>query len=172
MKLWRLVAGIALILLGIIGLIMPILPGWVFFFIGLSLLGIGGTSLAQRLKKKMGLEEVDSPMEDYNRIPTFYRTGLFIILILIQIALLIVTILFADSITDINIVITMSSYNILYFIFPLLAFLLCMIGLFISTYWTPEDMDYENDIWVTYFTLEVVTLPIFWALMIYLTIPQ
>ena len=39
-RLFRKISGVFLILLGIAGIILPILPGWVFIFIGLSLLGI------------------------------------------------------------------------------------------------------------------------------------
>ena len=42
------VAGILLILLGIAGLILPILPGWVFIFSGLSLIS---PALAERVKR-------------------------------------------------------------------------------------------------------------------------
>lgn len=36
----RKILGISLIVLGVLGLIMPILPGWIFIFIGLEMLGI------------------------------------------------------------------------------------------------------------------------------------
>ena len=39
-KLIRKISGILLILIGIAGIVLPILPGWVLIFVGLSLLGI------------------------------------------------------------------------------------------------------------------------------------
>ncbi len=44
------ISGVALILLGLVGLILPILPGWVFLFTGLTLIN---PRLAERLKKKV-----------------------------------------------------------------------------------------------------------------------
>jgi len=32
--------GVALVVIGVIGIVLPILPGWILIFIGLSLLGI------------------------------------------------------------------------------------------------------------------------------------
>ncbi len=43
-------AGIVLILIGVIGLILPILPGWVFIFLGLSLIA---PAFAARLKRRV-----------------------------------------------------------------------------------------------------------------------
>jgi hypothetical protein len=37
--LWEKIGGVLLILVGLIGLILPIMPGWVFIFAGLALLG-------------------------------------------------------------------------------------------------------------------------------------
>jgi uncharacterized membrane protein YbaN (DUF454 family) len=36
----RRISGITLILIGITGIFLPILPGWIFIFIGIELLGI------------------------------------------------------------------------------------------------------------------------------------
>ncbi len=36
---WRLLLGIGLVLLGIAGIILPIMPGWIFFVPGLIILG-------------------------------------------------------------------------------------------------------------------------------------
>ena len=48
-KFFALFAGILFLLLGVIGLILPILPGWVFFFIGLSFIA---PDFAHRLKQR------------------------------------------------------------------------------------------------------------------------
>ena len=40
LKIIRKVFGIILILVGIAGIVLPILPGWILIFIGLGLLGI------------------------------------------------------------------------------------------------------------------------------------
>jgi len=32
--------GVALVVIGVIGIVLPILPGWILIFIGLSLLGV------------------------------------------------------------------------------------------------------------------------------------
>jgi uncharacterized membrane protein YbaN (DUF454 family) len=37
-KVWRIAAGVGLILIGIVGLILPIMPGWVFIIPGLVIL--------------------------------------------------------------------------------------------------------------------------------------
>ncbi|OIO44786.1 MAG: hypothetical protein COZ34_01585 [Candidatus Pacebacteria bacterium CG_4_10_14_3_um_filter_34_15] len=36
----RKIFGASLIILGVMGLIMPILPGWIFIFFGLEMLGL------------------------------------------------------------------------------------------------------------------------------------
>lgn len=36
----RKILGVSLIILGVLGLIMPILPGWIFIFVGLEMLGL------------------------------------------------------------------------------------------------------------------------------------
>jgi uncharacterized membrane protein YbaN (DUF454 family) len=38
-KIWRISAGVGLILIGIVGLILPVMPGWVFIIPGLVILG-------------------------------------------------------------------------------------------------------------------------------------
>ena len=38
-KIFKIVSGIVLILIGIVGLILPIMPGWVFIIPGLVILG-------------------------------------------------------------------------------------------------------------------------------------
>ncbi len=38
-KVWRISAGVGLILIGIVGLILPVMPGWVFIIPGLVILG-------------------------------------------------------------------------------------------------------------------------------------
>ena len=38
MKLLRIIGGICLILIGLVGLIMPIMPGWIFIIPGLVIL--------------------------------------------------------------------------------------------------------------------------------------
>ena len=38
-KLLRIIGGFLLVLLGIVGLIMPIMPGWIFLIPGLMILG-------------------------------------------------------------------------------------------------------------------------------------
>jgi uncharacterized protein YqgC (DUF456 family) len=38
-KILRIAAGIGLVLIGLVGLIMPIMPGWVFIIPGLIILG-------------------------------------------------------------------------------------------------------------------------------------
>ncbi|MEI7690049.1 MAG: PGPGW domain-containing protein [bacterium] len=50
LKLVRKVFGIFLILVGIAGIILPILPGWILIFIGLGLLGIQ-IYYVERIKK-------------------------------------------------------------------------------------------------------------------------
>ena len=40
MRLFRKASGVLLIIIGAGGIILPILPGWILIFIGLSLLGI------------------------------------------------------------------------------------------------------------------------------------
>jgi len=40
LKLVRKFFGVVLILIGVAGIILPILPGWVLIFVGLSLLGV------------------------------------------------------------------------------------------------------------------------------------
>jgi len=40
MRLFRKISGVLLIVIGLAGIVLPILPGWVLIFIGLSLLGI------------------------------------------------------------------------------------------------------------------------------------
>jgi protein-S-isoprenylcysteine O-methyltransferase Ste14 len=40
MRIFRKVSGVLLIIIGLAGIILPILPGWVLIFVGLSLLGI------------------------------------------------------------------------------------------------------------------------------------
>lgn len=47
----RIVAGIVLILLGVTGLILPIMPGWVFILPGVTMLA-PNTPLSRWLKKK------------------------------------------------------------------------------------------------------------------------
>ncbi len=37
-KVWRITAGVGLILIGIVGLILPVMPGWVFIIPGLVIL--------------------------------------------------------------------------------------------------------------------------------------
>ena len=49
-KIFVWVAGIFLILLGIIGLILPIMPGWVLIFLGLSFIA---PKLAQKLRRRI-----------------------------------------------------------------------------------------------------------------------
>ena len=38
-KVFRIAAGVGLILIGIVGLILPVMPGWVFIIPGLVILG-------------------------------------------------------------------------------------------------------------------------------------
>jgi len=40
LRLVRKTFGVALVVIGVIGIVLPILPGWILIFIGLSLLGI------------------------------------------------------------------------------------------------------------------------------------
>ncbi len=49
-KLFLAISGIILLFVGIVGLIMPILPGWLLIFAGLSLIA---PKLAERLKKRI-----------------------------------------------------------------------------------------------------------------------
>ena len=37
-KVWRISAGVGLVLIGIVGLILPVMPGWVFIIPGLVIL--------------------------------------------------------------------------------------------------------------------------------------
>lgn len=40
-RLAKIIGGVSLIILGIIGLVLPILPGLIFIYLGLELLGFG-----------------------------------------------------------------------------------------------------------------------------------
>jgi uncharacterized membrane protein YbaN (DUF454 family) len=37
-KVWRITAGVGLVLIGIVGLILPVMPGWLFIIPGLVIL--------------------------------------------------------------------------------------------------------------------------------------
>jgi uncharacterized membrane protein YbaN (DUF454 family) len=49
-KVWRISAGVGLILIGIVGLILPIMPGWVFIIPGLVIL----SEHSPRIKRLLG----------------------------------------------------------------------------------------------------------------------
>jgi len=40
LRISRIVFGILLVLIGIVGVFMPILPGWILIFVGIELVGI------------------------------------------------------------------------------------------------------------------------------------
>ena len=48
-KIWRISAGVGLILIGIVGLILPIMPGWVFIIPGLVILAEYSTRIRRLL---------------------------------------------------------------------------------------------------------------------------
>ena len=53
----RLVAGVVLLGIGLVGLLAPILPGWLLIFVGLALLGINLPFLdrmKERVTRKVG----------------------------------------------------------------------------------------------------------------------
>jgi uncharacterized protein YqgC (DUF456 family) len=37
---WRMISGIVLIIVGLAGIVLPVLPGWILIFIGLELVGL------------------------------------------------------------------------------------------------------------------------------------
>ena len=47
----RLVAGVVLLGIGLVGLLAPILPGWLLIFVGLALLGVN-LPFVDRLKER------------------------------------------------------------------------------------------------------------------------
>jgi uncharacterized membrane protein YbaN (DUF454 family) len=58
---WRLLAGFGLVILGLVGLIMPIMPGWIFLIPGLLILAERFPSvhrLVEWAKAKAGIDTV------------------------------------------------------------------------------------------------------------------
>ncbi len=167
MKIWRLVLGIMLLALGIAGWALPILPGWIFFFIGLSLLGVGSTSIAKRLKRKVGVGDMELSPDEIHRLPNIYRNVMLTAIVLLQFLIFITTELVLSHPTFFTIK-KVTVPTIVYYVLPLIATIMGIVGLFVSSKWQPEDMDKERDNWELYFTMVVIGLPIFWALMLYL----
>jgi hypothetical protein len=59
----RLVVGLILLGIGLLGLLMPILPGWLLIFVGLALIGVRLPS-AERLKDRARRTSGAKPGDD------------------------------------------------------------------------------------------------------------
>jgi uncharacterized membrane protein YbaN (DUF454 family) len=55
----RKAAGIGLVTLGLIGLVLPIMPGWLFLIPGAALLGVDLASVRRRLRREARPAEAD-----------------------------------------------------------------------------------------------------------------
>ncbi|WP_321474309.1 PGPGW domain-containing protein [uncultured Paludibaculum sp.] len=70
LKLLRILSGLGLVLLGILGLILPIMPGWVFLIPGLVILADHFPPVRRLLHWAKGkFEQQTGRMRDNNKTP-------------------------------------------------------------------------------------------------------